>query len=115
MLQNKRRLDEVSNAYKYIGQECGYNMYLTNIRENTNKKQKLNLDDALLDDDNFPNEYYKSEWKEDELKEDDDLSKLDFFRTNSKECQYLIYKQLVSISSSLSDIKEVLSGGNESK
>lgn len=113
MLQNKKRIDQINPAYQYIGKENGQNVFLVNIQENKQVKKKINLDDALLDDLEFPEEYYNSQWKEEKTKDENEFNQIDFYRMDYKESQYYIYRQLVSISSLLLDIKEVLK--NEKK
>lgn len=63
MLVNNRRLDEINPNYRYTGKVDGYNTYLVEARENNTHKKKLNLDDALKDCEDFPNEYYNCDWK----------------------------------------------------
>ena len=65
----------------------------------------------------FPKEYYNSDWNDTPAAEEEEkiLTKHNFLNMDFKECQYHIYKQLVNISSSLSDIKEVLSDGNKAR
>lgn len=103
------------------------------IRENTNKKEKLNLDDALsndqkknppeklnlddalLDDWDFDNNQQEIKnkqcynWDDTPEPEPDEinLSENDFYKMDWKKAQYQIYRLLVNISSSLSNIQEV--------
>lgn len=108
-------LERVSNNtnpnYQYIGtNEIGYKEYLVNIKESKGNKKTINLDDALMDCDEFPDDYFVNDWQETRTKETDEnnLTENDFYRMDFKTIQYHIYRQLVNISSLLSDIQEVL-------
>lgn len=102
-----------------------------NIRENTGEKKEIkldealyddqkakpkkeiNLDDALLEDldfdDNQRKEKQRFDWDDTPAKETDpnNLTRNDFFRMEWKETQYQLYRLLLNISSSLSNIQEV--------
>lgn len=91
-----------------------------NIRENTGEKEKSNRDEALseelelleewaFDDENETKKEQRFDWEDMPAKETDpnNLSRNDFFRMDWKETQYQLYRLLVNISSSLSDIQEV--------
>ena len=114
MLTNKPRLDAINPEYKYVGKEQGYDMYVVPIKENTYKRPKINLDDALLDCDDFPSAYYEQNWDgtTEETKKEKMFSQQEFYNMGVPFQMYYVYKQLVDITSLLSDIKEVLKDGN---
>lgn len=80
-------------------------------RKKSKPKKEINLDDALLEDWDFDDNWKETDfdWKDTPAKETDpnNLSRNDFFRMDWKETQYQLYRLLVNISSSLSDIQEV--------
>ena len=118
MLESKKTMDnKYPESYKFVGKDnCGYDSYLVNTRENNAPKKIINLDDALLDDDcldnDLPDEYYNCEWKDEPPKDENSLTQIDFMRMDFMESQYHIYKQLVNISSLLSYIKDVVKDGS---
>lgn len=67
------------------------------------------LEEEKLGD--LPEEYYNCDWQDtpNTVQDNKSLTQNDFFRMEWKEIQYHLYKQLLSISSLLTDIKEVLS------
>ena len=95
----KKSSDEIDN--KFIE-------HIVQIRENNNKKPTINLDDGLYDE--IPEEYYQYDWQETPKiqKDENNLTQNDFYSMEWKETQYHLYRQLVNISSFLSDIKDVL-------
>ena len=117
MLESKKTMDnKYPESYKFVGKDnCGYDSYLVNTRENNAPKKIINLDDALLDDDSLdelPAEYYNYEWREEPTKDENSLTQIDFMRMDFRECEYHLYKQLVNISSLLSYIKDVVKDGS---
>ena len=82
---------------------------VVNVRENKTKRRTTQLEDGLFDDE-MPDEYFNCSWKDTEpiQKEENELTRNDFFTMEYKDIQYLLYRQLLDISSSLSYIKEVL-------
>ena len=117
MLESKKVMDnKYPESYKFVGKDnCGYDCYLVNTRENNTPKKIINLDDALLDDDcldELPDEYYNYEWREEPSKDKNSLTQIDFMRMDFRECEYHLYKQLVNISSLLSYIKDVVKDGS---
>lgn len=104
-----------------------------NIRENTGKKKETNLDEALLDEnktkpkkeinlddallegwdfdvdqkENKKKQRYDWEDTPEPEPDENNLSENDFYRMDWKKAQYQIYRLLLNISSSLSDIQEV--------
>lgn len=118
--ENGKKVNQEINA---LGQIC--NIISVQIKENTGEKKEINLDDALkskpkkeinLDDalsddwdfdDNQQNTNF--DWKDTPAKETDanNLTRNDFFKMEWKETQYQLYRLLLNISSSLSNIQEV--------
>ena len=88
--------------------DFGNKEYLVNIKENTySNKTAINLDDCLFDDWEFEdNSAVNNEVENtpDYANDDKILTRNDFFKMDWKETQYQIYRLLVNISSSLSDI-----------
>ena len=117
MISERKRLDEVNPAYRYIGKENGYDMYVVPVRENKSVKKETNLDDYLLEDEELPKEYYNYSLDDEEKKdkEKNNYTKNDFFRMEYKDCMYVLYKQMSSLYSSLSVIQEVINNGIETR
>ena len=116
MLKNKAEMENTNPAYQFVGYDaCGNREYLVNVKENTHSnKTATNLDDCIFDgwdfeDDAPENENDKNDvMHTPEIVEDDKiLTRNDIFRMDWKETQYQLYRLLVNISSSLSDIQEV--------
>lgn len=112
MLKNKAEMENTNPAYQFVGYDaCGNREYLVNVKENTHSnKTATNLDDCLFDGWDFEDD--KSAENEvartpDYTDDDKILTRNDFFRMDWKETQYQLYRLLVNISSSLSDIQEV--------
>lgn len=121
-LKPKEELEIANPAYKFMGyDDCGNKEYLVNVKENTHSnKTATNLDDYLPDCWDFEDEASENEIEKNDLIHtpeitDDEkiLTRNDFFRMDWKEAQYQIYRLLVNISSSLSDMKEVAKDGNK--
>ena len=117
-----KELENTNPAYQFVGYDaCGNREYLVNVKENTySNKTATNLDDCLFDgwdfeDDAPENENDKNDvMHTTEIVEDNKtLKRNDFFKMEWKEAQYQLYRLLVNISSSLSDIKEVAKDGNK--
>ena len=113
--------------------------YWSRMRDEERKKQRekeMDLDNWLFDSEEekeeyykrrkaieneeemeFSEEYYNYKWDDAPVASDDDkiINRYDFYNKDYKDQQYYIYKQLVNISSLLSDIKEVLSDGNKTR
>ena len=120
--ENGKKVNQEINA---LGQIC--NIVYVQINENTGEKKEINLDDALkskpkkeinLDDalledwdfdDNQQKKEQRFDWEDTPAKGIDanNLSEKDFFKMDWKETQYQLYRLLLNISSSLSDIQEV--------
>lgn len=75
--------------YDMIGNE--FHEYTCKIRENNTPKKKINLDDALLDDDFQSPDYNWSNTFE-KPKDENNLSDNDFYRMEFKQCMYALYK-----------------------
>ena len=85
------------------------------VRENKEEKKEIELDESLFDDWDFDDDWKETK-KEQRYNWDDtpepapdenNLSENDFYKMDWKKAQYQIYRLLVNISSSLSDVKEV--------
>lgn len=121
MLKNKEELKDTNSAYKFIGyDDQGNREYLVNIKENTHsKKDELNYDDFVFDDLDYDWDFDDTtvnnevERKPDYIDDDRILTRNDFFRMEWKETQYQIYRLLVNISSSLSNVQEVAKQNNK--
>lgn len=121
--ENGKKVNQEINA---IGQIC--NIVSVQIKENTGKKKEIKLDnalkskpkkeicldDALLEDWDFEDDASKKENEKNHMMHTPDftddnniLSQNDFFRMEWKETQYQLYRLLLNISSSLSNIQEV--------
>lgn len=118
--ENGKKVNQEINA---LGQIC--NIVSVQIKENTGEKKEINLDDALKskpkkeinlddalsDDWDFDDSQQNTNfnWNDTPAKETDanNLTQNDFFRMEWKETQYQLYRLLLDISSSLSNIKEV--------
>ena len=74
------------------------------IKENTGKKEEKNFDNASLDDWDFDDSYYNMDDTPDPEPDAKNLSEKDFFKMDWKETQYQLYKLLLDISSSLSNM-----------
>ena len=111
--------DAVGNEfheYKYISSEKSEE----ERKKEREKKWKYEFDhlfDDCDEDEVFQQEYGNYDWDSTPVKEDDDkiINRYDFYNKDFKDQQYYIYRQLVNISSLLSDIKEVLSDGNKAR
>lgn len=98
-----------------------YREIVVPVKENNHSnKTVINLDDALIDceDDEemaFSEEYYNSDWSDTPAAEEDEkiLTQQQFYNMPSGCQSYYLYRQLINISSLLSDIKEVLLDGNK--
>ena len=103
-------------AYKYVGvdETTGNNMYIVPIRENKKVKEEVQLDDGLFYDDSLPEEYY-SDLDMPDVKEIDynDLTKKDFYKMDYKEICYVLYRQINTFISLLSDKQEVCKDGKK--
>lgn len=126
--ENGNKVNQEINA---LGQIC--NIVSVQIKENTSEKKEIkldealydgqkskskkeiNLDDALLDDWDFDDDQKETkkeqryDWQDTPAKGIDanNLTQNDFFRMDWKETQYQLYRLLLDISSSLSNIQEV--------
>ena len=110
--------------------------WMRRASERMKKEKEINLDDALFDSeeekeayykrqeaiekgeiDDFPEEYYHLDWNDtpEEAEDEKIRTQYDFSHDDFKNNQYYIYRQLINISSLLSDIKEVLSDGNKAR
>ena len=112
MLKNKDWNENTNSAYQFMGfDDFGNKEYLVNINENNHSnKTATNLDDCLFDDWEFEDNSTINKEVEstpDYMNDNKILTRNDFYRMEWKETQYQIYRLLVNISSSLSDIKEV--------
>ena len=112
MLVNKADMENTSPAYQFMGYDaCGNKEYLVNVKENVKSNRVvINLDDGLFDDWEFEDDTIKNNEVQRTPDYTDDnkiLTRNDFFRMEWKETQYQIYRLLVNISSSLSDIQDV--------
>lgn len=83
------------------------------IKENRKEKEKIQLDEDILNDwcfdDNQQKDNQRYDWDYTPEPEPDEnnLSENDFYKMDWKKSQYQIYRLLVNISSSLSNIQEV--------
>lgn len=85
------------------------------IRENKKEKNETELDETLLEgwdfDDNQQKtkkeQRYNWDYTPEPAPDENNLSENDFYKMDWKKAQYQIYRLLVNISSSLSDVKEV--------
>ena len=113
--ENGKKVNQEINA---LGQIC--NIVSVQIKENTGEKEKSNLDEALpeeielleewdFDDKKETKKEQRFDWDDTPAKEPDEnnLSENDFYKMDWKKSQYQIYRLLVNISSSLSNIQEV--------
>lgn len=117
-----RELENMNSAYQFVGyDDCGNKEYLVNVKENTHSnKTATNLDDCLFDGWDFEDDAPENENDKNDvmhtpeiIEDDKTLTRNDFFKIEWKEAQYQLYRLLVNISSSLSDIKEVAKDGNK--
>lgn len=117
-----RELENMNSAYQFVGyDDCGNKEYLVNVKENTHSnKTATNLDDCLFDGWDFEDDAPENENDKNDvmhtpeiIEDDKTLTRNDFFKMEWKEAQYQLYRLLVNISSSLSDIKEVAKDGNK--
>lgn len=125
--ENGKKVNQEINALGQI-----FNIVSVQVKENTGGKKEIKLDDALLDsrkskskkeinlddalledwdfDDNQQKKEHRYSQEDTPAKGIDanNLSENDFFKSDWRGSQYQLYKLLLNISSSLSDIKEVL-------
>ena len=111
-LKPKEELENTNPAYQFVGYDaCGNREYLVNIKENNNSNKTVSyLDDCLFDGWEFEDDKISNnnvDRTPDYTDDDKILTRNDFFRMDWKETQYQLYRLLVNISSSLSDIQEV--------
>ena len=113
--ENGKKVNQEINA---LGQIC--NIVSVQIKENTGEKEKSNRDEALpeelelleewaFDDQKETKKEQRFNWEDTPAKETDanNLTRNDFFKMEWKETQYQLYRLLLNISSSLSNIQEV--------
>ena len=119
MLKLLNKTDGIEKDYTVIYDAIGNEMreYKVNVNENQNEKKTINLDDALLDDFTFPDEYYNFSWDDTPVsaKDEKNISQQEFYNMDFKSQLYFVYRQLLEISSFLSDINEVVIYGTKTK
>ena len=115
-----KELENINSAYRFIGyDDCGNKEYLVNVEENTHSNKTVsNIDDALFDGWDFEDNVSENEKNEPMntpyfTGNDKFLTQNDFYKLDWKETQYQIYRLLVNISSSLSNIQEVAKDGDK--